>query len=65
MRVTAIVFTMLLAGCATCAQHPVACSIGGALIVGSVAASIELRHDHRHSQGVPQINHRPCSAGAC
>ena len=32
---------LILSGCATCRQHPVACSIGGAFIVGSIAASVD------------------------
>lgn len=30
----------LASGCATCGNHPVACSVAGALVVGSVAATI-------------------------
>lgn len=49
--ITAISATALLAlgGCATCQQHPVYCAIGGAIIVGSVAA-IAAQHGHSNSQ---------------
>lgn len=38
-----------LGGCATCQTHPVACAIGGALIVGSVAATVAANTGHDHS----------------
>lgn len=34
-----------LSGCEACRVHPVACAVGSALIVGSVAATIERHHD--------------------
>ena len=38
---------LLLNGCATCERYPVACAVSTAIVVGSVAATIEAnRHDH-------------------
>lgn len=34
----------LMAGCATCDRHPVACGVGMALAVGSVAAVAATHH---------------------
>lgn len=39
---------LALGGCATCRQHPVACGIAGAVIVGSIAASVQHHHDQQH-----------------
>ena len=33
-----------LSGCATCQNHPYVCAVGGAIVVGSVAATIEAHH---------------------
>jgi hypothetical protein len=49
----AFVAALLLAlgGCATCRDHPVACGIAGAVVAGSIAATIESnRGDHRDPQ---------------
>lgn len=43
----ACALVLALSGCATCRDHPVACSVGGAIIAGSIAASI-LANDHHH-----------------
>jgi hypothetical protein len=50
-----------LAGCATCERHPVACGIGGALIVGSVAATIAANDHHHSSQTL--ASHSLCEKG--
>jgi len=41
-----VILSTLLGGCATCREHPVACSMIGALVVGSVAATIASQHEH-------------------
>jgi hypothetical protein len=35
---------LLVSGCATCERHPVACTVAGAIVAGSVAATIEQHH---------------------
>lgn len=35
----AVLLALAATGCATCQQHPVACGIGTAVLVGSIAAS--------------------------
>jgi hypothetical protein len=48
----AVALFLSISACATCREHPVACAIVGAIVVGSVAATIENnRHDQqqRHS----------------
>jgi hypothetical protein len=44
---------LVLSGCATCQRHPVACSIAGAIVVGSVAATVAANsgHDQRQPPG--------------
>jgi hypothetical protein len=39
---------LALSGCATCAQHPIACSIATAVVVGSIAASMQHHHDQQN-----------------
>lgn len=50
MRKPAILLAAALAvsGCATCHEHPVWCAIGGGVIVGSIAATIEANRGDRH-----------------
>jgi hypothetical protein len=55
MRLFSLLMAVLLAGCATCDHHPVACLIGGAVVVGSVAATIQA-HNDRDPQHSVQIN---------
>ena len=50
---TLLTVVLALSGCATgrvlpdaCEQHPLACSIGAAVIVGSVAATVEANQHH-------------------
>ena len=38
-----------LTGCATCRNHPVVCTVAGAVIVGSVAATVAAHSDHEHT----------------
>lgn len=46
---------LALGGCATCQQHPTACAIGGAIVVGSIAASYG-RHDDQNRMGASSHN---------
>lgn len=45
----AVLVTALLAvaGCATCRNHPFACGVAGALVAGSIAATIAANDHHR------------------
>jgi hypothetical protein len=45
-----IAVSFIANGCATCQQHPVACTIAGTIIVGSIAASVEHHLDQRHDR---------------
>jgi hypothetical protein len=44
-----ILAALALSACATCRDHPVACTVAGAIVVGSVAASVA-QHDHDRAQ---------------
>lgn len=41
MKVTLLAFLLALSGCATLERHPVLTGIGSAIIVGSIAATVE------------------------
>ena len=41
LALLAVALSLTLQGCATCREHPAACAIVGAIVVGSVAATIE------------------------
>jgi hypothetical protein len=41
---TLLLGCLLLSGCATCREHPVACTVAGVIVAGSLAASFEHRH---------------------
>jgi hypothetical protein len=61
----AIVAALAVSGCATCRDHPVACAVVGAVVIGSIAASID--HDggpSRQASRAP-INRPICAGGAC
>jgi hypothetical protein len=55
-KILALAALIALGGCATCQQHPVACTIVGAVVVGSVVATIEANEHHRAS---PTSNTQP------
>lgn len=42
---------LILAGCQTCREHPVACAIGSAVVVGT---AIALADQHHHSAAPEQ-----------
>lgn len=50
-----LVLISTLAGCATCREHPVACTVAGAIVVGSVAASVQ----HHDQAAQVQVNPVP------
>lgn len=47
MKLALIAIALLLAGCATCRDHPVACGLGAAIAVGAVVIAA----DHGHQVG--------------
>lgn len=58
MKSAIVLGTLLLAGCATCRDHPVAC----AAITGVVAASVVLSIDHHRGDPSDPLHRRmsPC-----
>jgi len=57
-----------VSGCATCQQHPVWCAIGSAVVVGSIAATIEANsggHGHAASPCVNPANRSNAVVGSC
>lgn len=42
------VLCLSLGGCATLERHPVLTAVGTAIIVGSIAASVQHHHDQQH-----------------
>ena len=53
---TLIAFLVLLPGCATLERHPVLTAVGSAIILGSIAASVQHHHDQ---QGMRTISPSP------
>jgi hypothetical protein len=54
LKVVTLVSALLaLGGCATCQNHPYVCAIGGAIIVGSVVATVEAHQGHDNRQPAP------------
>lgn len=55
MKTIALIACLGVSACATCERHPIACSIGGAIIVGTAVATIEAnnRQDNHHTQVNP------------
>jgi hypothetical protein len=50
VKTVIVVFALLAAGCASCREHPVMCTVVGAIAIGSIAATIEQNQpDHRHA----------------
>lgn len=53
IRAALLFLTLTLTACATCREHPVMCSVVGAIALGSVAATIEQNQpDHRAQNSV-------------
>jgi hypothetical protein len=49
MKIAIVTLVAVLSGCATCRSHPVACGVAGAVVTGSIAATI-IANDHHHRQ---------------
>lgn len=45
---TLLVVVLSLSACATCERHPTMCAVGGAIVVGSIAYTLEM-HSDRHT----------------
>jgi hypothetical protein len=61
MKILLLSSLLILGGCATCHDHPVACSIAGVIIVGSIAAGI---HNSRNENGVViNVRNPECADG--
>jgi hypothetical protein len=52
LRAAWLASLVALAGCATCRDHPVACGVVSAVMVGSIAATI-VANEHAHHPGAP------------
>lgn len=67
MKVLCSLFAALsLAGCATLERHPVLTAVGTAIIVGSIAATIEQRHDQPQFNRTIMPSRGPqCRNGVC
>lgn len=49
----ALIVSIALTGCMTCRDHPLACSIAGAIVVGSVAATVAANSSDRdHARSI-------------
>jgi hypothetical protein len=60
-----ILAALVLSACATCRQYPVACAIGSAVIVGSVAATVAAHSDRAHTPPhMSNVSPPNCGSGA-
>lgn len=50
-----IALALLLSGCATCQNHPYVCAAGTAIVVGSIAASVQHHHDQTQSTNCHEL----------
>ncbi len=46
-RASALLVALALSACATCRQHPVACTVAAAVVAGGIAAAAEHRADRQ------------------
>lgn len=47
-----------LGGCATCDRHPLVCTVATAVVVGSIAASVQHHHDQGQARSL-RLSHGP------
>ena len=47
LRAAVLVLFVILTGCATCREYPVACGVAVAIVAGSIAAAVENRAGNR------------------
>jgi hypothetical protein len=65
MKNLILVLSLALSACATCREHPVACTVAVTIIAGSIAASVA---HHEHSAAPPRVaTTQPvsCAGGLC
>lgn len=55
---TLLVVVLSLSACATCERHPIACAAAGAIVVGSVAYTLEMNDSSHRDPGI-HMNHGP------
>jgi hypothetical protein len=61
----ALLLCLTLSGCATCAEHPVACSVSVALLAGSIAATANAQHHGSSPPATATIQPVVCAGGVC
>jgi hypothetical protein len=64
MKTATIILSLALSACATCERHPVMCSVGVAVLAGSIAATAA-QHGSESFTTQPSVHFRGCSHGAC
>jgi hypothetical protein len=67
-RLFLLCLTLCSTGCATLERHPVWTAVGTAIIVGSIAASVQHHHDqqqHQYPCGPDQPNRSNAVIGSC
>lgn len=65
-KVLMITLLSVCAGCATCREHPVACSVAAGIVVTSVAISLDARHGHdRQSLRTTEPTNCTVNPGSC
>jgi hypothetical protein len=62
--VKSLALMLSLTGCATCNQHPLACDIAGAIIIGSVAVAAAHGNFDRHHAAPPDYRIK-CNTEEC
>lgn len=64
MRFPILIAALLaLGGCATCQNHPIACTVATAIVAGSIAASLQQHDDQRRSApSMSTTQPTPCQA---
>jgi hypothetical protein len=45
MKIAGLFALLLLGGCATCREHPVACTVASAIMVGAIAVGVHNSHN--------------------
>lgn len=61
----ALIVSISLTGCMTCREHPLACSIAGAIVVGSVAATVAANSSDRNSIRPITARYSTCGTAPC
>ena len=57
MRASIVLLCLVLGGCATCREHPVACavSVGTVVVAGSILATDKAKHPDRYVKRVQKV----------